>query len=176
MDILVTFPDGTTELRAANSPCAISDSPLAWTPINVTDIDPLSVELDDKTDPGLWVVTDRGGPLYLSRGRCGARTYQLRAWRGFESVDVWRITGQDAVTKALTGEWQSCRVETVDEQIARLTRERDLLDFACDGYEQELTHLRRAARQAIAAINGRDPGDVKASTLAAFLRDIAGRP
>jgi len=121
-DVLITFEDGSTELRPANSPCVLADEPVTWTPVNVIDIDDLPT---DDSDPGLWVVTDKGGPLRFSRNRRGARTSQLRAWRGFSTVLVWRIVACELLTGALCGEWQSATVETVDEQIARLTRERD---------------------------------------------------
>lgn len=136
MDILVTFEDGATELRAANSPCVLTDNPIEWTPDNVVDFDSLSAEiLNDPRDPGLWVVTDRGGPLNLSHDRIGARTSQLRAWCGFKSVHVWRITGGRGKKEPLVGEWQSCRVETVEEQIARLTQERDAAIAALQMYQ-----------------------------------------
>ena len=158
MDILVTFPDGTTELRAPESAC-----------------------LSSIGDSRLRHPSEERWYLYFPEDHrpfsfCGMSVFRLRDVRGvWSTARVWRLTGHTEEPYTLTGEWQKVQIETVDEQIARLTRERDLLDFVCDGYEQELTHLRRAARQAIAAINGRDPGDVKASTLAAFLRDIAGR-
>lgn len=156
-DILVTYPDGTTELRAADSACLYSL------------FDPPTRHPNEER----WYLyfPDAAHPLSF----CARTVFPIDRGRGASGFYAWRITGQDDATKALTGEWQSAQIETVDEQIERLTRERDILDFACDGYEQELTHLRRAARQAITAIDGRDPGDVKASTLAAFLRDIAGR-
>ncbi len=156
-DILVTFPDGTSELRAPDSACL-------WSLF-----DPPSRHPSEER----WYLyfPDEARPLsFLARP-----VAMVRDVRGAHDVYVWRLTGHTEEPYTLTGEWQAVHVETVDEQLSRLTRERDILDFACDGYEQELTHLRRAARQAIAAIDGRDPGDVKASTLAAFLRDIAGR-
>lgn len=158
MDILVTFPDGTTELRAANSPAG-SDV-YGWPPAATYET--------DACDRGWYIA----GDLYP----------ELVDWRGDRDAHVWRITGQDAVTKALTGEWQSCTVETVDEQIARLTRERDAaekraarwkrlakhLRFVLAGAEQDIAHLRRGAVAMIAALS--DEGtDVKPSSLAASL-------
>jgi hypothetical protein len=46
-----------------------------------------------------------------------------------------RITNQDAATKALIGEWQSAYVETREEQIERLTTERDGALFVRDAWK-----------------------------------------
>ncbi len=108
-DILVTFPDGTTELRAADSACLSSIG------------DATNVRHPSEERWYLYFPEDRR-PFSF----CGMSVFRLRDVRGvWSTARVWRITGQDDATKALTGEWQSARVETVDEQIARLTRERD---------------------------------------------------
>jgi hypothetical protein len=123
--IRVTFADGATEDREDDSPCIITDSAVAWTPANVIDVDPLSeLLLSEERDPGMWVLTDKGGPLVLGpEHRQGARTSQLRGWRGSTWPAVWRITS--APNEPLAGQWAECRVETCEEQIARLTAERD---------------------------------------------------
>lgn len=101
MDILCTFEDGTTELRPANSPAH-------------------------------WANADRLrhvrriGPEDMSAVARGSFS-TIADNRGLpkECFSVWRLTGHTEEPYTLTGEWQSCRVETVEEQIARLTRERD---------------------------------------------------
>jgi len=95
MDILVTFDDGTTELRAANSPALVQ-------PANMHDVTSLGYR--------------RIGPIALASTRDVCSQMPLH---------VWRITGGLGKGEPLTGEWCHCKVETVEEQIARLTRERD---------------------------------------------------
>ncbi len=105
MDILVTFPDGTTEPRAADSACLYSL------------FDPPSRHPSEER----WYLyfPDEARPLsFLARP-----VATIRDVRGAHDVYVWRLTGE--ADGALTGEWQAVHVETVDEQIARLTRERD---------------------------------------------------
>lgn len=120
MDILVTFEDGSSELRAANSPCILDDAVPAWTPSDV-----VSLEAAESTrEPGLWVEAP-GGRLHfpMTATESGARSYDLTAWRDFDTVIVWRIVGANPLTGALFGEWQCARAETVEEQIERLTRD-----------------------------------------------------
>lgn len=113
-DILVTFEDGTTELRASNS---FVHYVAAWR------LRGCGIMRDDK------VAAARD------------RYFKLAEKRGRHEVTVWRITGQDPTTKALTGEWQSCRVESIDEQLARLTQERD---FAIERHDDLVMAMREA--------------------------------
>lgn len=115
MDILVTFEDGTTELRAAESPYLSS-----------IDLPPRS-----PSEERWYLPPYEGAPLSF----CGRPVREIGQARGFLMVYVWRITGGWGEGEPLTGEWQSCRVETVDEQIARLTRERD--EARLDRWAQE---------------------------------------
>jgi hypothetical protein len=101
MNIQIRFEDKTTEMRDASSPC-------------IADIFEPTLRHPSEERWYLYFPED-GHPLSFCA--CGVRP--LSAWRG--GAIVWRITGQDPKTKALTGEWQSCRVETFEEQIARLT-------------------------------------------------------
>lgn len=110
-DVLVRFEDGTTELRGSNSPALISTSAPPWTPRDVREVRP-----EESYNPKAYWL-DTPGPWL-------GRAHGLWTWRG-SYVLLWRITGGRDKGKPLTGEWQSARVETVDEQIARLTRERD---------------------------------------------------
>lgn len=124
--ILCTFEDGTTELRPANSYAhwADADRLRRYKKIGKNEIGEI------ERGSFFTIAEKRGMPSY-----CFA---------------VWRITGQDPVTKALTGEWQACRVETSDEQIERLPR-----DFAerTAQWERRGEHLNRLA-MAHAAILG----------------------
>lgn len=117
--IRMYFDDGTHEDRPANSP-------VLYRLRRTTDPATLP-DLRDVVQLRPWY---EGGPAWnlVCRGdqtldEC-ARAAPAAEWRG-EAVHAWRITGQDPETKALTGGWVPCRVETVDEQIARLTCERD---------------------------------------------------
>lgn len=99
MDILVTFEDGTTELRASNAPFRHQ----------IPHYD------EHLFRDGLPTWAQMRG--YVHRfDNCG---------RAGNWVFVWRIVGCNPLTGALLGEWQRARVETVDEQLERLTRERD---------------------------------------------------
>lgn len=101
MDILVTYPDGTTELRAANSLCVLDfESP------------PRAPHVAKHADIEGWCLDGR-----IAR--------QIGHVRGSPFSWAWRLTGHTEEPYTLTGEWQSARIETVDEQIERLTRERD---------------------------------------------------
>jgi len=93
--IRVAFPDGSHEDRPSNSP-AYPD----W------------MRPSDALYFGWHEGRFVAGPLTLANLRGS------RAW-------AWRVTGQDSETKALNGEWQRCKVETTDEQIARLETELD---------------------------------------------------
>jgi len=112
MDILVTFEDGTKELRAARSP-VVED-----------------VQAGEETSPHRWPTWQPANGLVLVPSAGGWRvsnaipTQPIEALRGRRAI-VWRITGGWGEKEPLAGEWQSCRVETVGEQIARLTAERD---------------------------------------------------
>lgn len=80
-----------------------------------------TTELRDAETPCLDCPTPRD----LTCGLAAAQHSEpLRLCRGLH-VRVWRITGGRGENESLTGEWQSCRVETEGEQIERITRERD---------------------------------------------------
>lgn len=112
MDILVTYSDATKELRAARSP-VVED-----------------VQAGEETSPHRWPTWQPTNGLVLVPSAEGWRVSNaippqpIEALRGRRAI-VWRITGGWGEGEALAGEWQSCRVETVGEQIARLTAERD---------------------------------------------------
>ena len=143
MDIQVRFEDGSTELRPAWSPC-----------------------IADVFEPNLRHPSEERWYQHLPGERlpllfCGRSVRPLSDWRG-EAL-VWRITGQDDITKALTGEWQSCRVETADEQIERLSKAADAADgefgrlkslilTTAAQHEKEAKRLRRKGKEAGATI------------------------
>lgn len=105
MNILVTFTDGTTEMRPAN--CPVGTGSASWIPGGDIGLvgKMLRIDLPDGREAFAWRLD-----------------YAREAWG---DVSVWCIVGQDPITKALTGQWRQCRPETVNEQIDRLTRERD---------------------------------------------------
>lgn len=118
MEIQIKFKDGTTELRDAQTPC-----------------------IADMFDPNLAHPSEERWYLYFPNvdypfSFCGHRVRPLAEWRG--AVLVWRTTW-DPETKVLSGAWVPGRVESVDEQIDRLTRE-------CDSTRR---HLTEAVAQAI---------------------------
>lgn len=169
MDILVRFEDGTTEERPE---CGF---------VHHWDVERLRRSGVDFT-PGEY--------------KSALKSRQMVADVRGRRVAVWRITGQSAETKAITGEWQRCYVETTDEQIERLTRERDAAhnryvlrdawallwkgwarEFWRDGRTTTavLESLRNAAREAVDREMGnghRYPENVKTSTLIAHLRTM----
>lgn len=105
-EVLITFLDGTTELRPEWTPCIMAfgrdmlpRAPHLAAYANLSD----GLCIDGRTPSPISSVRF---PLVFGR-------YQ------------WRITGQDIATKTLIGEWCEAHVETTDEQIERLTRERD---------------------------------------------------
>jgi len=71
--------------------------------------------------------------------RC-AKAGVAQTWRGTD-VYAWRLTGHTEDPYTLTGEWQPCRVETLDEQIARLTRERDEARECARRLERRITAI-----------------------------------
>ena len=106
MDILVTYEDGTTEFRDAACPCLMAlDEPPTRSP----------------SDGLVEIEEHERGPVWFF---CDWTIWKIAELRG-RSAYVWRNTGGWGQGEALTSEWASCRVETVDEQIARLTRERE---------------------------------------------------
>jgi hypothetical protein len=115
MDIQIRFEDGETQERDAESP-VVGEEELTppWTPAHILDLE--------------WVRTtypEKGYHLHLP-GRMSfqlPRAYYLKDSARVENARVWRITGGWGEGEPLTGEWQSCRVETNEEQIERLTRE-----------------------------------------------------
>jgi len=102
--IRVTFADGATEDREDDSPCIGSM------------LDP-ALKHPSEERWYLWLDGDRW-PLSF----CGHSASPLSQWRGWGAW-VWRITSGNG--EPLAGRWESCRVETCEEQIARLTAERD---------------------------------------------------
>lgn len=122
MDIQVTFEDGTTEMRAAWSP-------ILWRGRNDGTDRCTPPDLSQILFSFAWYEAGRVAWGHACRGdtrkeHC-ATSVDLSTCRGIGNRHVWRITGQDAITKALTGEWVHAYVETADEQIERLARERD---------------------------------------------------
>lgn len=110
-------------------------------------------------------------PAFISKPTRSPQAATLREWwddespmsyvedeRGWAETFLWRIIGQDAETKALVGEWQAARVETVAEQIARIEAEtsrlavelRDALATAVrmresfDGFDNAIDSAQRA--------------------------------
>lgn len=120
MDIMITFEDGTTELRDGTSPLLVRHRWLGhqWASPSVDAVIDLRPYYCDGW--GLWLVTAEDRLL----DTCAA-TVQLSARRGDRGW-VWCITGGRAKGEPLTGEWRACKVESVAEQIERLTRERDV--------------------------------------------------
>lgn len=114
-DILVTFEDGTTELRAANSPALFDEGPQAksrwpsWTPADVCD--------------GEAFPPDWGSLAYLFKFS-GGEAYASR----LSLFQSWVTGAGKRCTPLVWAErwgWRPCKVESVDEQIERVTRERD---------------------------------------------------
>lgn len=123
MDILVTFPDGTTELRAANSLCVLDfESP------------PRAPHMAKHADIEGWCLDGR-----VAR--------QIGHVRGSPFSWSWRLTGHTEEPYTLTGEWQKVQIETVDEQIERLTRERDTEKERADAAEWRWTEAACFIRQ-----------------------------
>lgn len=179
-DVLVTYEDGSTELRPANCPALAGDSPTTWHPSDFTMTD---------------VVPARPEPV-VAFLRPGERrgTHALRAWR-WSAAMVWCITGGYGKGEPLTGEWRLCRVETMAEQIERLTRERDAakaraaqwkkaarrLRWWAQDEARGAAHLRRGAKAMLSALSDENT-DVKPSSVAAslvvwaeYVRDVVGR-
>jgi hypothetical protein len=75
---------------------------------------------------------------------------------------VWRTTW-DHETKVLTGAWASCRVETMAEQIERLTRERGAEKARADAAEKRLAGLRSWAMR---SPTGMEPWELLAEVVA----------
>jgi hypothetical protein len=131
MNLQIRFADGTTEERAAASPCIL-----------------------DIFDPALkhpseerWYLWFPDGPRSLSF--CGRDVWTLDDVRRLHAM-VWRITDQDATTKALIGEWQSAYVESREEQIERLTTERDNAMFVRDAWKVTASILAGQHKAALA--------------------------
>lgn len=132
MDIQARFDNGTTETRPANCPALASYDP--------TDLHPSQFTKAD-------VVPARPEPVVgFQHSSRRVYTHALAAWREGDAL-VWRITGQDPITKALTGEWTRCYVESAHEQIERLTRERDAERASAKTYYETFV-LVKAARDA----------------------------
>jgi hypothetical protein len=86
----------------------------------------------------LW-FPDASRPLSF----CARDVIPLTAWRGGGAL-VWRITS--APNEPLAGEWAECHVETCEEQIARLTTERDGAAARANHLEvQKTVYVRKVA-------------------------------
>lgn len=120
MKIQIRFSDGVTEERDADSP-AIYDL-----------FDPV-LRHPSEERWYLW-FPDSDRPLSF----CGRSVHALATLRGGYAM-VWRFTS--GPTEPLAGEWQSAYVETREEQIERLTRERD----AAEGKAKALYHVVESA-------------------------------
>lgn len=118
--ILITFDDGSTDLRWEGSPCVSGETLTPpWTPNNVVSI--FSGEYNER-----WFVTDMDHALESEDGWTSEALPIWHSTRGLH-YSFWRITGGDETTGALRGEWQAGRAETYGEQIDRLERERDAI-------------------------------------------------
>ena len=131
--IRVFFPDGSHEDRDDASPC-------------IADI--FEPKLRHPSEER-WYLHFPDEPIPFSFCACGVRP--ISRWRG--GVLVWRITGGMGPGEALTGKWQSCRVEATEEQIDRLTAERDRARRLClyycssNGPLEEWKAMRKQARE-----------------------------
>ena len=104
-DIQITFDDGTTELRPDNCPSLSCGSLHQNHPSWFTDAE---------------VVHAWPEPVVFFRGREGVETtHAIRAWREGDCL-VWCVTGQDPETRALTGEWRRCYVDSYAQEVVRL--------------------------------------------------------
>lgn len=137
MDILCTFEDGTTELRAANSPALDDAGPHAedrwpqWTVADVVEIEQTSWQAADRhmvlvfrkgLDTGIY-LGPRNGSKVNRRGWYAHELRRFQGWRGGQK--------NEPITPLAWTEqwgWRPCKVETTDEQIARLQREAKALD------------------------------------------------
>lgn len=108
-DILVTYDDDSTELRGEHAPC-----------IRVWDDEVLRHPSEERWY--LWFPATSESPANWSF--CAFTIANIAVCRGWR-VWVWCETGVRADGKPLTGEWRRARVETVEEQLARVTSERD---------------------------------------------------
>lgn len=119
MDVLVTYEDGTTELRDDKSPLLVRRRAVGhqWASPPVDAVIDVRPYFSDGW--GMWLVTAEDRFL----DACAA-TVELSGRRGDRGW-AWRITGGWGKGEALSGAWVPCRVETTAEQIERLTRERD---------------------------------------------------
>jgi hypothetical protein len=163
MDILVTYEDGTKEFRDAACPCllALGEPPMR-----------------SPADGLIEVAEDERGPAWFF---CGWTIWEIADLRG-RSAYVWRIIGGRSKGEALTGTWVACRVESVDKQISRLTRERDAEKTHAARWKKAArrfrwwaqdeargaAHLRRGAKAMLAVLSGENT-DVKPSSIAASL-------
>ena len=125
MDIQVRFEDGSTELRPDNCPALYDEgreSPKrwpAWTPSDVT---------DGEAFPMHWGAGM--GYRFLARGedRYASRLSHFREFKTSRGNVLTPLLWRD-------GRWRAvAHVETVDDQIARLTAERDAAVKERDAY------------------------------------------
>jgi hypothetical protein len=126
--IRVTFADGATEDREDASP-AFSNG--AWI----------------LPDPATCAIVSVAGKMVGFSTPDGGETVSFgleHTGRSFESCRVWRITS--APNEPLAGEWAECHVETCEEQIARLTTERDGAAARANHLEvQKTVYVRKVA-------------------------------
>ena len=115
--VLVTYRDGSTELRPASSPMRIGGIGSAFTlpPQHITSIH--FYRNRDGTE-GWWIIAQT--PTHPSETD---HAYPLNEWHGWNNAIVWRITGGMKPNEALSGEWAPCDIESIEDRVLRLTRE-----------------------------------------------------
>jgi hypothetical protein len=131
MNLQIRFDDGTTEERGVASPC-------------IFDVFDPVLKHPSEAQWYQWLPTCR-----CELSFCGRNVWTLDRLRG-ERAMVWRITNQDDATKALIGEWQSAYVESREEQIERLTTERDNAMFVRDAWKVTASILAGQHKAALA--------------------------
>ncbi len=72
------------------------------------------------------------------------------------SFRLWMLRGDPTAQVPRGGEWVPCRVETSDEQIDRLTRERDAVIAQCDRRDDYTARLDMAFAAILGALHGAD--------------------
>lgn len=118
--ILVTYRDGTTELRPASSPMLIAGFGFKF------DLPPQCIfsfsffRTMEGKDGHFLTALAPGADALLTQI---ATSHRLEQWPGWSGAVVWRITGGTERGEALRGEWVTCSIESTDARIQRLTRE-----------------------------------------------------
>lgn len=138
MDILITFDDGTTELRPANSPAMFDgghDCSTRWPEYSPADVIAVEQGEYDAPERRMVAIFKPGTKLGIYLGTLQDRELQKQGkeWRGTYCEELrkfqdWKSKHDKRVTPLVWTEqwgWRPCKVETVEEQFARITRERD---------------------------------------------------